>query len=248
MREGRAPKQRSVPTRLIAAGLVAGLLLLSCSGAIDGGHQTSFHDEPLETVAPGEHAKLPADLLLYPGTSGDSSVYILADVAADEDFVNRLGSGWELQIREMLSEANLLLAAIGLHIKVHSIQQWHSNDAQQHISTLLGSAGLQVERVPGHLFLAITGQPTVRYDGYAMESGSQIGVRFYLGDPRHNSSLISHEIGHLLGAVHHEDEAECTEDGCIMDQRGYAHATHWCQHHKRLLMENVASRIAAQES
>ncbi len=202
-----------------------------------------MHDDPVQIDTKAGHLGIPSDLIIYPDTWGEASAYILADVAVDEDFMIQGGGEWRTQLLRTLDETNALLSPLGLHIKVHSIQQWHSDDTQHHISILLDSAYQQIERVPGHLFLAITGQRTVRYDGYAEESGSRMGIQFYSDNQGRNSSLISHEIGHLLGARHHKEEEECTEEGCIMDRRGYSHATGWCQHHQQVIKKQIALQL-----
>ncbi|MEE9261767.1 MAG: hypothetical protein V3U95_04215, partial [Dehalococcoidia bacterium] len=89
---------------------------------------------------------------------------------------------------------------------------------------------------------------TVRYDGFARESGSRMIVQFYPEDRKRTHALIAHEVGHLLGVDHHEDEDECTDEGCIMDRRGFAHTTTWCEHHRKVIQENVDSKLAAQAS
>ncbi|MEE9325313.1 MAG: M12 family metallo-peptidase [Dehalococcoidia bacterium] len=230
---------------LVLTVLAISLLFFNCSNSLTENPRTSFNDESVESDTAEDFAKLPGDLVFYSDTSGETSVYLLADVAVDEDFVNQIGDGWETQAHRMVEEANAFLSEVDLNIRVASIQQWHSDGTQDSMAGHLSSAEEQIQRAPGHLLLAITCQDTGKTDGLAQKSMSRIIVRFYHECPKCNSVLIAHEVGHLLGAGHHENEEECTEEGCIMDHRGYAHTT-WCQHHKQLIRENIAERLVAQ--
>ena len=175
----------------------------------------------------------------------DGSVEVLVDLAVDEDFVFRAGGGWESQGYQMVATANELLMPLGLSITLVSVQRWRSESTLRQLSALLASAERQVETVPGRLLLAVTAQDTTRYDGFAEESGSRVIVRFWPDNQDRNAMLIAHEVGHLLGSKHHAEEKECTEEGCIMNRKGYAHATEWCAHHQRLIRENIALTLAS---
>ena len=186
----------------------------------------------------------PGELVFYRDASGETLTRLLVDVAVDEEFMEQVGDRWEQHVYEMVASANNLFAGVGLDIEIASVTRWLSDDAVESLATLLGSSEEQVQRGPGRLLLVITCQDTIKYDGWAQNSKNGVIMRFYHDGQEKNAGLIAHEIGHLLGGRHHEDEEDCIEDGCIMDQRGYAHATTWCPHHQEVIEDEIASRLA----
>lgn len=239
-----ASRQRKALARLMAGMLVAILLFAAHLPLVLEDPGRSLHDDALKAERTGSPGHSFGDLAFHETTTGDAPVYILADVAVDEEFVAKVGERWQKHLYETLDEVNVLLTPVGLSVKAASAQRWKSDDTWYYVSSHIKSAEQQVQRTPGRVFLALTGQDTVRYDGWARESGNQMIVQFYKENQGRTHSLIAHEIGHLLGASHHEDEERCTEYGCIMDRTGYAHATTWCEHHEQLIQENIASRMA----
>jgi hypothetical protein len=174
--------------------------------------------------------------------------YVLADIAVDEDFVAVAGREWELEALRAVEGSNELLAAVGLRLKVSNVQRWKSDDIVQYISAHLDSAQRQANGAPGHVFLAITGQSNVKFDGWAREPGHAAIVEFNAADPLITHSLIAHEVGHLLGAEHHEDDEHCTDEGCIMNQEGYIYLEKWCEHHQELIRGIVVTGLATTTS
>lgn len=176
----------------------------------------------------------------------DSSpiAYVNVDIAVDDDFVTLTGSGWRQAVPMLVEGANDLLAAVDLRLKVNEIRQWRSDDAVDAISEHLATAERQIQSTPGHLFLAIIRRNNLRYDGWARRSESAAIVEFYPGDPLVTHSLIAHEVGHLLGAKHHEDDEDCTGDGCLMEQKGYDRLETWCEHHQDIIREVVSTGLA----
>ncbi len=201
-------------------------------------HDT-LHDEPPKAHQVENNISLPSALTFLREADDEALVVLLVDVAVDEDFIRQVGEKWLGEVFEMITGANSLLSQIGLTVRVASVQEWRSEDFQDSIANLLASAESQVHRANGRLLLAITCQDTVKYDGWAQEGNERVIVKFYHEGQKRNSALIAHEIGHLLGARHHEDDEECTGDGCVMDQKGYAHATTWCDHHQEVVEQNI---------
>lgn len=194
-----------------------------------------------------------SEFVLYRGASAEAPAYVVADVAVDEDFVIQVGDEWKLEIEQTLEAANALLAPVGLRIEMGSIQRWRSaaieNDIPAHVIwTQLKSAEQQADRNPGYLLLAITGQYTPTYDGFALRMGSSVIVRRYQEYPERTAALVLHEVGHLLGAKHHADEEQCAGHGCFMTAEGFAHATDWCDHHREAIQDSIASIMATQGS
>jgi hypothetical protein len=187
-------------------------------------------------------------LVIHGGITEGAPARLAVDVAVDEEFVEQAGDGWEAHVNELLAEANALLGPVGLSLAAESIQRWRSDDAVNRISAQLISAENQSDRVPSNLFLAFTGQQTGNRDGYMWESETRAIARFYPERRQRTASVIAHEIGHLLGARHHQDDEECTEQGCIMDQSGFVHATRWCEHHRQVIQEFISESLATIES
>lgn len=169
----------------------------------------------------------------------------MADLAVDEDFARNVGAGWRAEAHRTLQEASSLLERVGIELAVASTQRWESDDAEDSVVDLLDAADLQTETRAGNLLLVITDQHTVRYDGWAQDSRDRVIVRFNHERTQRNAALIAHEVGHLLGAHHHEDDEECTEGGCIMDERGFAHATEWCDHHAETIQTSIDSMLSS---
>ena len=192
--------------------------------------------------------QLSEGLTLYRDPFDEGSTYLLADIAVDEDFIAQVGKGWEPYVYQAVDDANYLLEPVGMRIVAASIQRWHSDDEEESLAAHLSSAEQQVRHNLGRLLIVITSQDTVKFDGWAVAARDRVGVQFYLYDPQRSVALIAHEVGHILGARHHEEEEECTSDGCIMNRSGHAHLTSWCEHHQHLIRENVASKLAAQAS
>lgn len=242
------PKKGRFLVRLATASLVVSFLLPGYPGILSDDTSTQFHDEPVRAEYGTEIDDYAQEMVFFHEATEEDLVNIPADVVVDEEFVNFANDDWLVELQDTLDGANDVLSAVGVKVKIESVQKWQSDDNIYYISSHLKSAEEQVRRVPGHLFLALIGQHTVRHDGFALESGSRMIVQFYPKDRKRTHALIAHEVGHLLGVDHHEDEEECTGEGCIMDREGYAHAATWCEHHQNIIQENVDSNLAAQAS
>ncbi len=241
MDQGSIGTVRRLAVWLAAVLLVTTLIFLSYPGASTGPTSGSLHDHPSDSGSDATASNL-RGVLVNPGDGpGGSLVHIEADVAVDDDFVGRMGSDWLDEVDETVDGANRLLEKVGVRIDVASVQRWRSDETEVSSSALLASAVAQVQGVPGRLLLAITSQDTVKYDGWADVPGGRVLSHFYHQGKRRNHALIAHEVGHVLGARHHENEDECTEDGCIMDEAGYAHADTWCEHHERAIRQHIAT-------
>ena len=67
----------------------------------------------------------------------DDPAYIMVDVALDDEFLVHVDEKLEHNVDRTLDAANLLLDAVGLNIKVASIQSWQSDDRSEYISARL---------------------------------------------------------------------------------------------------------------
>jgi hypothetical protein len=161
----------------------------------------------------------------------------------DKEFAARIGDGLEEGVDRILAEANELLGEVGLNLRAGSTQRWRSDDAAAAMADLLDSADAQALRLPGRAMLAITAQHSGRYDGWFQGAAGSAIARYYDVDRGRIFTLIAHEVAHLIGARHHEAEAECDGDGCIMDRRGFDHARTWCHHHEQQIKDIIYSTL-----
>lgn len=196
------------------------------------------HVEPLHPVN-SDLAK--AFLVTYADSNDIGQPYAYVDVAVDEEFIEYFGDGWRNDAYLTIEGTNVLLSEVGFTVKVNSLGQWHSKDNVKFISSHIPHINQQIANPPRHLTLAITGQATTRDDGYVRLQDGVVIVQYDARRPRRIHSLIAHEIGHVIGVNHHDNEEECTEDGCIMDAEGYEFADEWCTHHK----QEIEGKLAA---
>lgn len=166
---------------------------------------------------------------------------VFADVAVDEEFIERHGSDWLDALDLALDSANSVLKEVGVRVEMVSLSTWESNDKQAHMSRILDGVLAVTRRGPGRLLLAITCQDSVRFDGIARASNAAVVIRYNHDGWQRTGSLIAHEVAHLLGADHHREDEECESDGCVMEPAGYAHATEWCDEHREVIRAYLAA-------
>jgi hypothetical protein len=163
-------------------------------------------------------------------------------VVADEEFVDRVGIGWRDAARDVANSASDLLEEVGVGVDVVGVARWISYDGTSEITYLLDDVVEQMDHHGEYVLLALTGQKTDTYDGWARTGPPVLLLRITtMPPPRTTASLFAHELGHILGASHHDDDHACTEDGCLMDEVGYAHADTWCDHHKEEIARTLSS-------
>ena len=89
MKPGSTSKPPRPLTRLATGALVIGILLLNNPAAPPETSRLPLHDEPVEAETLEGLGELGAALVFYRGTSSEAPLYVLADVAVDEDFVEQ---------------------------------------------------------------------------------------------------------------------------------------------------------------
>ena len=231
------------PPTWVAVGLVMGwALTTSCN--LTPAAPPDLTDDRDATDEDAHGAESGVARLRFHRDDSSPIAYVNTDVAVDDDFVTLTGSDWRLAAPRLVEGANDLLAAVDLRLRVNQVRRWRSDNAVDAISEHLSAAERQVQSTPGHLFLAIIRRNNRRYDAWARRSESAAIVELYAGDPLLTHSLIAHEVGHLLGVKHHEDDEDCTGDGCLMDQKGYDHLKTWCEHHQDVIRDIVSNGLA----
>lgn len=244
---GTRVKPVLVLTVLLLVGAVATYFSLAATGILDGREEVGSrlaHDEevPLDQSGAGEHFNV--GFTVYERESPIQQAYVIADIMVDDDFIVTNGSGWRDDITEMVEGANGLLGQVGIEIRIGSVGIWVSDEGAGSLLNLMESAESQMHRDPSRLLLVITCQDPPRQDGLAQGRPGRLIIEYYHRNVPRNSALLSHEVGHLFGAGHHEDAVECIDDGCIMDEKGYEHEEEWCDHHRDLIQGNVQAALA----
>lgn len=238
---------RKLTTGLAALALVGSLLSVGDSGILSKSSSGLSHDETVELEDLTKSGDTSGPLVFYQDAATQSLAYVRTDVVVDEEFVHQMGEDWENRVREMALDVNSVTGQVGLNLVIVSIQRWRSDDSQDSLAALLEAAERDSSRGSGNLLLVITCQDASRYDGFSQPSRGRVIVQYYHKEQRRNSTLIAHEVGHVLGVKHHEQEEECDGAGCIMDRRGYAHAMQWCQHHKEQIQKSIAMALNSDE-
>ena len=167
------------------------------------------------------------------------------DLAFDEEFRAIVGEGWLDAAHEMIDSADQLLGQIGISIEVGSVQPWWSADASMDAPRLLAEASRQVLRDSSHAFLAVTGQAAKPLDGWRRRLWTSAITRYYPYDRAMTAVLIAHEVGHVLGVMHHTDGYICEEGACIMNEAGFARSDFWCDEHVEQIWESITSDLSA---
>jgi hypothetical protein len=200
---------------------------------------TQSADSPIDATVPTEHLQFRFE----PRPS--VSAQFVIDLAFDEEFRAIVGDGWQNEAHEMIDSADQLLGQIGISVEVGSVQPWWSDDASMDAPRLLAEASRQVSRDSGHAFLAVTGQAAKPLDGWSRRLRTSAITRYYKYDRAMTSALIAHEMGHVLGAIHHEDGYICEEGACIMNAAGFARSDFWCDEHVEQIWEFITSDLSA---
>ncbi len=245
MRLRVAPKWKAAILRVLAVGAAAALLLPQYSSVSPDHYHSYFHTQSVESLDTGPaHGVL---TLHVDGFAGPLP-YVVADIVLDEEFISSSDLEPGEAVDKILRDANGLLAVAGVSVRAGTIGQWRSDDSERSIPILLRSAVEQGVATEGNMFLAITGQYTGTYDGWSEGPGHRLIVRYYDESAFRTRALVAHEVGHLLGARHHEREEDCDEDGCVMAEQGFAYADTWCDDHLEVIGEGIEALLAAQNT
>lgn len=231
---------------LFSVGTTTSYLALAEVGIFDGAGQYDSrlsNDESVSLLQPEPEEAFNVGFTVQRNGSETPGAYVVADIIVDDDFIVTNGDDWRDDITEMMAGANGLLGQVGVEIRIGSVGIWVSDEGAGSLRELIESAEMHAQRDPSRLLIVITCQDSSQKDGLAQRSRGRVIVEYYHQDVPRNSALLTHEIGHLFGAGHHEDAVECVGDGCIMDEKGYEHEEEWCDHHRDLILGNVQAAL-----
>ena len=161
-------------------------------------------------------------------------------LATDEAWQQTYSAGAEARARQLLVDANSILEPAGIALSIAEYRSWSTEGNGGSMSQLLGHLDDTVPATPGQLVIGLTARQVSRVDGLAHVGHIHLLARSHPGEPQLDSLVVAHEIGHLLGADHHE----CEHDyDCVMAPKGFSFPPRWCELHI-LEMQLGAAQLA----
>ena len=170
------------------------------------------------------------------GASG-ATYKIRIRLMADDAFVTTFGSDWKDDAQRVLARATPLLGQVSIGLDIVAIEEWHPTTSAS-LADMLAELVFSSSRPSDAVVIALTARnpsEIPHYDGWTSARAPAAIIKVWNPMRDEVGALITHEIGHVLGAGHHEGGHVCTEGGCLMDPIGFSHGYRWCEHHAETL-------------
>lgn len=150
-------------------------------------------------------------------------------IAVDEEFVRARGASWVSDARAVVLTASDLMGEIGIGLAVTGVTRWESKPGR--LPDLVGDVVAETGLPPDAVLVALTSQSSnapPAYDGWASASRPVIVIK--VTDPTRSTlpSLVTHELGHILGLDEHGADHQGSDEGCVMVASGYRDGDRWC--------------------
>ncbi len=161
-------------------------------------------------------------------------------VAMDEAWQQAYGVEAEATARQLIAATNRVLEPTGIRLAVTDYLTWAGQEGGPSMSGMLEHLESSVPARPDQFVIGLTGRQISRVDGIAHVGHIHLVARRHPDRPSYDGLVVAHEIGHLLGAKHHD----CDHDyRCVMAPKGFGLPARWCAHH---LLELHADHLLAE--
>lgn len=168
--------------------------------------------------------------------------FIRVVVVADQAWQEAYGGLAETRARQLITEADRILESSGIDLRMTDYGTWATRGAEHSMSEMLKGLESAVPAQPGELVLGLTGRQISRVDGIAHVRHVHLVARRHPDRPQYDALVLAHEIGHLLGAEHHDCDHAYR---CVMAPKGFGLPARWCGHHV-LEIQRHAAHLSAQ--
>lgn len=166
-------------------------------------------------------------------------------VAVDEAWRQTYGDDSETRATLLLADVNRIMEPAGIRLSVTEYRNWSSTEYAGSMSSMLSHLDASVPAQPGKLVIGLTGRQISRVDGLAHVGHIHLVARLHQDRPQLDGLVVAHEIGHLLGADHHECEHDYQ---CVMAPKGFSIPARWCDHHVLEVQLGAGTLLVGQEA
>lgn len=165
---------------------------------------------------------------------------IPAVVAADESWRQAYGIRAEGTASALIADVNSILAPTGIRLALADYVIWESQPSERSMSGLLAHLDESIPARGGEFVIGLTSERLSSVDGIAHTGHVHIVARRHPDNPQLDGLVVAHEIGHLLGADHHECDHGYR---CVMTPKGFELPARWCDHHVLEMQAGAAAMV-----